>query len=179
MEKSASRITLAHGPGHAAAGAKENNFGEKSLKAMLLKSGTTQGVVSGRGTGGSAVAVLAEPICEPGAGMAWAALITESSAMVAISALNVERKGATLFFEELGFIVFSKIEGNRTLSDSHASRTKGAAIAYKAETIEQCQGLIGGRLQDQAVHIGWHIGPATRVSCVLCSNLKSIVYRRQ
>jgi hypothetical protein len=38
-----------------------NGFGEKSAKARLEKSCTAHGVVAGRGTGGSAVAVLDEP----------------------------------------------------------------------------------------------------------------------
>jgi len=62
---------LAHGPGHADGGVKVKNFEEKSANGMLEKSWTVQGVVPGRGTGGSAVAVLAEPICNPGAGMTW------------------------------------------------------------------------------------------------------------
>src|SRR6478735_5371229 len=70
MEKSAFKTTLAHGPGHA--GVKENGLGEKSAKAKLLNSVTTQGVVLGRATGGSAVAVLAEPITNPGGGIGWA-----------------------------------------------------------------------------------------------------------
>src|ERR1051326_1833458 len=70
MEKSAFNTTLAHGPGQA--GVKENGLGEKSANAKLLKSVTTQGVVSGRAMGGSAVAVLAEPITNPGDGIGWA-----------------------------------------------------------------------------------------------------------
>src|SRR6476661_5588486 len=70
MEKSAFSMTLAQGPGHA--GVKENGLGEKSAKAKLLNSVTTQGVVSGRATGGSAVAVLPEPITNPGGGIGWA-----------------------------------------------------------------------------------------------------------
>lgn len=72
MEKSAFRTTLAHGPGQAAGGVTEKGLGEKSAKATLLNSVTTQGVVLGRGTGGSAVAVLPEPITNPGEGMGWA-----------------------------------------------------------------------------------------------------------
>jgi len=59
---------LAQGAGQAAGGEKENNSGEKLAKAILLKSCTTHGVVSGRGTGGSAVAVFGEPITRTGAG---------------------------------------------------------------------------------------------------------------
>src|ERR1051326_5600721 len=72
MEKSAFRTTLAQGPGHAAGGVNENGLGEKFAKATLLNSVTTQGAVLGRGTGGSAVAVLAEPMTKPGDGMGWA-----------------------------------------------------------------------------------------------------------
>src|SRR5581483_5847757 len=73
MEKSAFKTTLAHGPGQSAGGANENGLGEKSAKAKLLNSVTTHGVVLGRGTGGSAVAVLPEPITRPGGGIACAA----------------------------------------------------------------------------------------------------------
>lgn len=79
MLKSASNTTLAHGPGHAAGGVKENNLGEKFAKAILLKSETTHGVVPGRGTGGSAVAVLADPICKPGGGICAKLLMVVSN----------------------------------------------------------------------------------------------------
>src|ERR1043166_2551805 len=69
MEKSAFNTTFAQGPGQPAGGVKVNGLGLKSAKTSLLKSVTTHGVVSGRGTGGSAVAVLADPITRPGAGM--------------------------------------------------------------------------------------------------------------
>jgi hypothetical protein len=69
MLKSASSTTLAQGPGHAAGGVKENNFGEKSANAMFVNRDTTHGVVAGRGTGGSAVAVFADPICNPAEGI--------------------------------------------------------------------------------------------------------------
>src|SRR3954447_4974965 len=82
MEKSAFNTTLAHGPGHA--GVKENGLGEKSAKAKLLKSVTTHGVVSGRATGGSAVAVLAEPITSPGGGIGWAEIAVAASTMQAV-----------------------------------------------------------------------------------------------
>src|SRR5215472_11174503 len=62
MEKSALKTTLAHGPGQPAGGTNGKNLGEKLLKAMLLKSSTTHGTVFGRGTEGSANAVLADPI---------------------------------------------------------------------------------------------------------------------
>jgi hypothetical protein len=64
---------LAQGPGQPAGGANENGLGEKSAKAKLLNNVTTHGVVFGRGTGGSAVAVLAEPITKPGGGIVCAA----------------------------------------------------------------------------------------------------------
>jgi hypothetical protein len=85
MEKSAFNTTLAHGPGHT--GANENGLGEKSAKAKLLNSVTTQGVVLGRAMGGSAVAVLPEPITSPGGGMGWA----ETAAAVSITqtAMNI------------------------------------------------------------------------------------------
>src|SRR6185312_1793640 len=73
MEKSAFKTTLAQGPGQPAGGVNENGLGEKSAKAKLLNSVTTHGVVFGRGTGGSAVAVLAEPITRPGGGIVCAA----------------------------------------------------------------------------------------------------------
>jgi hypothetical protein len=84
MEKSALRTTLAHGPGHAAGGVNENGLGEKSAKAKLLNSVTTQGTVLGRETGGSAVAVFAEPITNPGDGIC------------AISALAISRRQAAV-----------------------------------------------------------------------------------
>jgi hypothetical protein len=91
MEKSAFSTTLAHGPGHA--GAKENGLGEKSAKAKLLKSVTTQGVVLGRAMGGSAVAVLAEPITNPGDGIGWAATtLAESTRQAAANILREENK---------------------------------------------------------------------------------------
>jgi hypothetical protein len=91
MEKSAFKTTLAHGPGHA--GVKENGLGEKSAKAKLLNSVTTQGVVSGRGTGGSAVAVLAEPITSPGGGIGWAEIaLAESTRQVATNIFADENK---------------------------------------------------------------------------------------
>jgi hypothetical protein len=91
MEKSAFKTTLAHGPGHA--GVNENGLGEKSAKEKLLNSVTTQGVVSGRAMGGSAVAVLAEPITNPGGGIGWAEIALAASARQA--AMNIfagERK---------------------------------------------------------------------------------------
>src|SRR5689334_1821079 len=85
MEKSAFNTTLAHGPGHA--GVKENGLGEKSAKEKLLNSVTTHGVVLGRAMGGSAVAVLAEPITNPGGGIGWAEIAPAASARQA--AMNI------------------------------------------------------------------------------------------
>src|SRR5215469_397425 len=79
MEKSALRTTLLHGPGQPAGGVKVNEWREKSAKTKLLKSWTTHGVVSGRGTGGSAVAVFAQPITRPGGGMVWADMTLATS----------------------------------------------------------------------------------------------------
>src|SRR5215831_2478204 len=61
-EKLAVSTTFAHGPGQAAGGVYWKVLGLKSANLKLLNSETTQGVVFGRGTGGSAVAVLGEPI---------------------------------------------------------------------------------------------------------------------
>src|ERR1051326_4256048 len=88
MEKSAFNTTLAHGPGHA--GVKENGLGEKSANAKLLKSVTTQGVVSGRATGGSAVAVFAEPITNPGGGMGCAERAVAANTMQAAANIFAE-----------------------------------------------------------------------------------------
>jgi hypothetical protein len=89
MEKSAFKTTLAHGPGQA--GVKENGLGEKSAKAKLLNSVTTQGVVSGRAMGGSAVAVLPEPITNPGGGIGWAEIAP---------AANTRQAAENIFMEE-------------------------------------------------------------------------------
>src|SRR5215471_8901606 len=108
MEKSASRTTFAHGPGQDAGGVKENNLGEKSAKAILLKSCTTQGVVCGRGTGGSAVAVFGEPITNPGAGMACAELAAAASMSMAITkalAADIENEIVGSFARQSAFIV--------------------------------------------------------------------------
>src|SRR5579859_7826564 len=88
MEKSAFNTTLAHGPVHA--GVKENGLGEKSAKAKLLNSVTTQGVVLGRATGGSAVAVLAEPITNPGGGISWAEAAAAASTRLAATNIFAE-----------------------------------------------------------------------------------------
>src|SRR5260370_36831731 len=68
MEKSAFRTILAQGPSQAAGGVKVKGLGEKSAKTSLVKSGTTHGVVSGRGTGGSAGAGVVGPIPRPRGG---------------------------------------------------------------------------------------------------------------
>jgi hypothetical protein len=85
MEISAFRTTLAHGPGQPEGGVKENGLGEKSANATLLNKGTMQGVVLGRGTAGSAVAVLAEPITSPGGGMVCAEIALVMSMRHAIA----------------------------------------------------------------------------------------------
>src|SRR4029077_8422600 len=91
MEKSAFKTTLAHGPGHA--GVKENGLGEKFAKATLLNSVTTQGVVLGRAMGGSAFAVLAEPITNPGDGIGWAETApAESTRQAALNIFAEENK---------------------------------------------------------------------------------------
>jgi len=89
MEKSAFNTTLAHGPGHA--GVKENGLGEKSAKAKLLNSVTTHGVVTGRAMGGSAVAVLPDPITNPGGGIGWAEVAP---------AANTKQAATNIFAEE-------------------------------------------------------------------------------
>jgi hypothetical protein len=92
MEISAFRTTLAHGPGQPEGGVKENGLGEKSANATLLNKETTQGVVVGRGTVGSAVAVLAEPITSPGGGMVCAEIaLVMSMRNVAASIFVVEK----------------------------------------------------------------------------------------
>src|SRR5215467_2180237 len=88
MEKSAFKTTLAHGPGHA--GVKENGLGEKSAKAKLLNSVTAHGVVSGRATGGSAVAVLAEPITNLGGGIGWAEIALAADSRQAVMKIFAE-----------------------------------------------------------------------------------------
>jgi hypothetical protein len=85
MEKSAFRTTFAHGPGHAAGGVNENGLGEKFAKATLLNSVTTQGTVLGRETGGSAVAVLAEPITNPGEGICATSALAASRRQAAVN----------------------------------------------------------------------------------------------
>src|SRR2546427_510490 len=61
--KSAGSTTRAQGPGQPAGGAEVNTFGGKAANFRLWKSGTTQGGVCGRETGGSAVIGFEEPIC--------------------------------------------------------------------------------------------------------------------
>src|SRR5579864_1153960 len=65
-EKSASSTTFAQGPGQAAGGVYENVFGLKSANCRFENSSTVQGVVGGRGTGGSAVTVFGEPMVGAG-----------------------------------------------------------------------------------------------------------------
>src|SRR5579862_3023200 len=88
-EKSASSTTFAQGPGQAAGGVYENVFGLKSANCRFENSCTVQGVVGGRGTGGSAVTVFGEPIVgaggEPGSAMAGAAGITNSASVASIA----------------------------------------------------------------------------------------------
>src|SRR5215471_1328463 len=60
--KSITRITLAHGPGQFSGGAYWNGLMLKSANSRFEKSWTTQGFSFGCDTGGSAVAVLPEPI---------------------------------------------------------------------------------------------------------------------
>src|SRR5215472_6880857 len=94
MEKSALKTTLAHGPGQPAGGTNGKNLGEKLLKAMLLKSSTTHGTVSGRGTGGSAVAVLADPITSPGGGIGCAErtdALNTNAAMIAVPTIELKK----------------------------------------------------------------------------------------
>src|SRR5882724_13720180 len=85
-EKSAASTTLAHGPGHAAGGAKSNSFGVKSANAMPANSGTTHGVVAGTLTGGSAVAVFGEPTV-------GAALATPATAVKMPAAASATERG--------------------------------------------------------------------------------------
>lgn len=94
MEKSASKTTLAQGPGHCAGGVTEKGFGEKSANVIAVKSGTVQGVVLGLVTGGSAVAVLADPIVKPGAGMLCAATpLAKNNTSAAIQATFIALRG--------------------------------------------------------------------------------------
>ena len=122
MEKSAFKTTLAHGPGHA--GVKENGLGEKSAKAKLLKSVTTQGVVSGRAMGGSAVAVLAEPITSPGAGIGWAeTALAASTRQAAANILTKENKMDRIAGAEETSMTTSKDEGQILISSSKVGQT--------------------------------------------------------
>jgi|SRR5882724_1317441 len=96
MEKSAFSTTLAQGPGQSAGGVKENAWSEKSAKVKPLNRVTTQGVVAGRVTGGSAVAVLADPITNPGGGMGCArpahalAMITMARSVLVTGKINFD-----------------------------------------------------------------------------------------
>jgi hypothetical protein len=56
-----------------------------------LNSETTQGTVLGRGTGGSAVAVLGDPICKPGDGICPNPLMAAIRMMVSMNGDNEDR----------------------------------------------------------------------------------------
>jgi hypothetical protein len=92
MEKSAFKTILAQGPGHPEGGVKENGLGEKSAKAKLLNKVTTQGVVLGRASAGSAVAVLPEPITSPGGGIGWAEIALAASMRLAATNIFAVKK---------------------------------------------------------------------------------------
>src|ERR1700682_2318014 len=93
-EKSASSTTCRQGPGQAAAATYANDWGEKSANFTSVKSRTRQGVERGRGTGGSAVAGLAEPIVGGVTGAGWprAADAAINPALAANSALRLAEK---------------------------------------------------------------------------------------
>ena len=63
------RVQYDFGPWSGACRREGKWLGEKSAKAKLLNSVTTHGVVFGLAIGGSAVAVLPEPITNPGGGI--------------------------------------------------------------------------------------------------------------
>jgi hypothetical protein len=95
MEKSAFKTTLAHGPGQPVGGKNVKNLGEKLLKAMLLKRSATHGTVSGRDTGGSAVAVLPDPITSPGDGIGCAErtdALNKNEAMIAVPTIDLKKR---------------------------------------------------------------------------------------
>src|SRR5690349_867019 len=136
MEKSAFKTILAHGPVHA--GVKENGLGEKSAKEKLLNSVTTQGVVLGRARGGSAVAVLAEPITNPGDGIGWAetapAASTRPAAMNIFAEENkmVRRAGAA------GMCMTTSInEGQILISKGEMGQTQGGSFRELLRIIAQ------------------------------------------
>jgi hypothetical protein len=107
MEKSALKTTLAHGPGHPVGGINVKTLGEKLLKAMLLKSAATQGTVSGRGTGGSAVAVLPDPITSPGAGIGCEERIdalNKNEAMIAVPTIDFKKRWGKVKIDRMTFI---------------------------------------------------------------------------
>src|ERR1700690_3854150 len=64
-EKSATRMTFPHGAGQFAGGVYEKVWALKSANLSLSKRTTWQGLVFGCCTGGSAMAVLEEPIVRP------------------------------------------------------------------------------------------------------------------
>src|SRR5215471_3169204 len=101
MEKSALKTTLAHGPGQPAGGRNVKNLGEKLLKAMLLKSSTTHGTVFGRGIGGSANAVLADPITSPDDGLGFSErtdVVSRKIARIDIPTTDLRRKECRFIF---------------------------------------------------------------------------------
>src|SRR5690348_5370748 len=114
MEKSAFKTTFCHGPGQSAGGVKVNGLGLKSAKTSLLKSVTTHGIVSGRGTAGSAVAVLADPITRPGTGMLCAKSMEATNKKLAVitifmTGIENELKFFLNWWEE--FIEASRVSG--------------------------------------------------------------------
>ena len=102
-------MTLAQGPGHPAGGAYEKGRGEKSLKATLLNSGTTQGVVLGRGMVGSAVAVFPEPITKPGGGIVWAETMLAASTKPAATNIFAEKRNVHLLDEKTCILLPSMV----------------------------------------------------------------------
>src|SRR5258706_15187063 len=85
-EKSAASTTFAHGAEQPAGGANVNSLGEKSANVTLVNSGTTHGVVFGTATGGSAVAVLADPT------VGALSAVPASMARAAAAARTMERR---------------------------------------------------------------------------------------
>jgi hypothetical protein len=100
-------------------------LGEKSAKAKLLKSVTTHGVVSGRATGGSAVAVLPEPITKPGGGIGWADIAVAANTMQAATNIFAEdnKVDRTAAADETGMTT-SKDEAQILISSSELGQTR-------------------------------------------------------
>src|SRR6185312_1649387 len=113
MEKSAFNTTLAHGPGQPAGGVNENGLGEKSAKATLLNSVTKQGGVSGRVSGGSAVAVFPDPITRPGDGIVWAESAPAASSRPAMIKTFVRGLRGLVLAEEKTLIYYLQWRGSR------------------------------------------------------------------